>query len=69
LSVLLYPSIVHERRLTPGKSMSRRTMPTKIQVTLPDPSSAGGDCGEGEPQPSQPELRRSTRQRRPPGRY
>ncbi|KAL1487347.1 hypothetical protein MTO96_046574 [Rhipicephalus appendiculatus] len=41
----------------------------KEPVTLLGPSSAGGDCGGGEPQPSQPELRRSTRQRRPPDRY
>ncbi|KAL1466069.1 hypothetical protein MTO96_026880 [Rhipicephalus appendiculatus] len=38
-------------------------------VTLLGPSSTGGDCGGGEAQPSQPELRRSTRQRRPPDRY
>ncbi|KAL1477224.1 hypothetical protein MTO96_035912 [Rhipicephalus appendiculatus] len=42
---------------------------TKEPVPLLGPSSAGGDCGGGEPQPSQPELRRSTRQRRPPDRY
>ncbi|KAL1439184.1 hypothetical protein MTO96_047400 [Rhipicephalus appendiculatus] len=41
----------------------------KEPVTLQGPSSAGGDCGGAEPQPSQPELRRSTRQRRPPDRY
>lgn len=41
----------------------------KEPVHLPDTSSAGGDCGGGESQPSQPELRRSTRQRRPPDRY
>ncbi|KAL1466497.1 hypothetical protein MTO96_026655 [Rhipicephalus appendiculatus] len=41
----------------------------KEPVTLLCPSSSGGDCGGGEPQPSQPELRRSTRQRRPPDRY
>ncbi|XP_049272464.1 uncharacterized protein LOC125758846 [Rhipicephalus sanguineus] len=41
----------------------------KEPVHLPDTSSAGGHCGGGESQPSQPELRRSTRQRRPPDRY
>lgn len=44
----------------------------KEPVNLPGPSSAGGDCGGGETQsspPELPELRRSTRQRRPPDRY
>ncbi|KAL1457367.1 hypothetical protein MTO96_043492 [Rhipicephalus appendiculatus] len=41
----------------------------KEPVTLQGPSSAGGDYGGAQPQPSQPELRRSTRQRRPPDRY
>ncbi|KAL3224576.1 hypothetical protein MRX96_049484 [Rhipicephalus microplus] len=68
----LYPSRAHERRPTPIKSRSRQKIQTKNRSTYRALHLLVGTAAGGETQsspPELPELRRSTRQRRPPDRY